>query len=197
MNKDDFNEEFGDHLAEMIIDGSPYKLISSELDRAKKNEAEIDWKIIGDKIASEVQSGKNHGFFVSLNLIDFAMQSYDADGENSIFEKFRFQYELAKNYSDQAGLERKFELYNNLVEEATLRLKTNSKEDPFYFWITRPLNRLAQLTQYWKGEEYAEPLWNRLVEITSEAGEDCFDLISSAAPWFVEKNPSLFERESI
>ena len=194
MSKDNFNEGFGTHLVEMIIGGSPYKLISSELDKAKNTEPEHDWRIIGDRIASELQSGKNHRFFVSLNLIDFAMQSYDEAGENSIFEKFRFQFELAKNYSDQGGLRRKFELYNNLVDEATLRLKTNSKEDPFYYWITRPLNRLAQLTQYWNGEESAEPLWIRLVEITSEAGEDCFDLVSDAAPWFVEKNHCLFGR---
>lgn len=193
MNEGEDNSiEFSNKLTDMIITKIPYKEISMELEKAKKSEMPLDWSIIGDNIASEVQSGKNHGFFTQLNIIDFAMQSYDADGERSIQQKFHCQFELAKNYSDQAGLKRKFELYENLVDEATSRLNVESKDDPFYYWVTRPLNRLAQLTQYWKGEEAAEPLWHRLLRLTTVAKEDSLQVISDAAPWFVEKNPHLF-----
>jgi len=71
-----------------------------------------------------------------------------------------------------------------------------SKDDPFYYWVTRPLNRLAQLTQYWKGEEAAEPLWHRLLRLTTVAKEDSLQVISDAAPWFVEKNPHLFSTDT-
>ena len=193
MNEGEDNSiEFSNKLTDMIITKIPYKEISMELEKAKKSEMPLDWSIIGDNIASEVQSGKNHGFFTQLNIIDFAMQSYDADGERSIQQKFHCQFELAKNYSDQAGLKRKFELYENLVDEATSRLNVESKDDPFYYWVTRPLNRLAQLTQYWKGEEAAEPLWHRLLRLTTVAKEDSLQVISDAAPWFVKKNPHLF-----
>ncbi len=197
MNEGEDNSiEFSNKLTDMIITKIPYKEISMELEKAKKSEMPLDWSIIGDNIASEAQSGKNHGFFTQLNIIDFAMQSYDADGERSIQQKFHCQFELAKNYSDQAGLKRKFELYENLVDEATSRLNVESKDDPFYYWVTRPLNRLAQLTQYWKGEEAAEPLWHRLLRLTTVAKEDSLQVISDAAPWFVEKNPHLFSTDT-
>ena len=197
MNEGEDNSiEFSNKLTDMIITKIPYKEISMELEKAKKSEMPLDWSIIGDNIASEAQSGKNHGFFTQLNIIDFAMQSYDVDGERSIQQKFHCQFELAKNYSDQAGLKRKFELYENLVDEAPSRLNVESKDDPFYYWVTRPLNRLAQLTQYWKGEEAAEPLWHRLLRLTTVAKEDSLQVISDAAPWFVEKNPHLFSTDT-
>ena len=196
MNEvEDMSIEFANKLIDMIITKTPYKEISIELEKTKKSEITLDWAVIGSNIASEAQSGKNHSFFTQLNIIDFAMQSYDADGERSIQKKFHCQFELAKNYSDQAGLDRKFELYENLVEEATSRLTVESMDDPFYYWATRPLNRLAQLTQYWKGEEVAEPLWHRLLDLTTSAKEDSLQVIADAAPWFVKKNPNLFSKE--
>ena len=191
----DASIEFANKLTDMIITKTPYKEISIEIENAIKSEITLDWSVIGEIIVSEAQSGKKHGFFTQLNIVDFAMQSYDVDGERSIQEKFRCQFELAKNYSDQAGLKRKFELYENLVDAATSRLIVNSKDDPFYYWVTRPLHRLAQLTQYWKGEEVAEPLWHRLLHLTNLAKEDSLQVIADAAPWFVEKNPHLFSRE--
>ena len=196
MNEvEDTSIEFANKLIDMIITKTPYKEISIELEKTKKSEITLDWAVIGRNIASEAQSGKKHGFFTQLNIIDFAMQSYEVDGERSIQEKFRCQFELAKNYSDQAGLKRKFELYENLVDSATSRLIVNSKDDPFYYWATRPLHRLAQLTQYWKGEEVAEPLWHRLLHLTTLAKENSLQVIADAAPWFVKKNPNLFSRE--
>lgn len=191
----DISIEFANKLIDMIITKTPYKEISIELEKTKKSEITLDWAVIGKNIASEAQSGKNHSFFTQLNIIDFAMQSYDADGERSIQEKFHCQFELAKNYSDQGGLKRKFELYENLVDAATSRLTVESTDDPFYYWATRPLNRLAQLTQYWKGEEVAEPLWHKLLHLTTLAKEDSLQVIVDAAPWFVKKNPNLFSRE--
>ncbi len=72
-------------------------------------------------------------------------------------------------------------------------MKNCSIEDTFDYWLTRSLNRLAQLTQEWEGEKAAEPLWHQLADLCIEAKEDLgLKTISSFAPWFVEAHPDLF-----
>ena len=76
-------------------------------------------------------------------------------------------------------------------------MKEKSTEDPFYYWLTRSLNRLAQLTQYWKGEEAAEPLWHQLVKVITEAKEENgLNIIENNAPWFAMAHPELFPNNS-
>ena len=187
---------FANKLSSMIINENPYAEISEELEGAIVSNQSLDWKVIGDHILSIIQSGEQQ-FFTHYNLLDFAMQVYEAGGEDSILKRFQCQFELANIYSDQAGLGRKFELYENLVEGATSRMENNSTEDQFYYWLTRPLNRLAQLTQYWKGEEAAEPLWHQLFKVFTEAKEEeGLNIIEHNAPWFVTAHPELFPHHS-
>lgn len=180
-------------ISTMIIDQNPYMEISKILDDAEDSNSSIDWGIVGDRIVAILQSGVS-GIFRQINFLDFAMQAYERDGEDSILKKFEAQFTLAQIESDQGGLKRKFELYEDLVESASSRLKENSTENPFYYWLTRPLNRLAQLTQRCKGREAAEPLWHRLVKVSSEAGEidGVFSVMKDNADWFIKKNPELF-----
>jgi len=184
---------FAKKISSMIINKIPYAEISKELEDAVDSNQSLEWEVVGDRIVAILQSGEAE-FFTHINLLDFAMQAFEADGEDSTLKRFQVQFSLAKTYSDQAGLKRKFELYEDLVEGATSRMEKNSTEDPFYYWLTRPLNRLAQLTQYWRGEEAAEPLWHRLVKVISEAGEmDAFlPVIEENAPWFIRAHPELF-----
>ena len=184
---------FAEKITSMIITKIPYAEIRKELEDTLDSNQSLEWGEVGRRIVAITVSGE-HEFFIRMNLLDFAMQAFEADGEDSTLERFQVQFELAKIYSDQAGLNRKFELYEDLVEGATSRLEKNSTEDPFYYWLTRPLNRLAQLTQYWRGEEVAAPLWHRLVKVTTEAGEiDAFlPVVVENAPWFITAHPELF-----
>ena len=184
---------FAEKISAMVVNKVPYVEIKNEIKDALDSKQPLEWGVVGSRIVAITQS-EEHEFFIHMNLLDFAMQAFEADGEDSILDRFQVQYSLANIYSDQAGLKRKFELYEDLVDGATSRMKENSTEDPFYYWSTRSLNRLAQLTQYWKGEEIAESLWHKLVKIISEAGDmDAFlPVIESNATWFIEANPEMF-----
>jgi len=188
---------FAEKISSMVVNKIPYDAIKKELKDASDSNQPLEWGAVGSGIVAIIQT-EEHPFFIHMNLLDFAMQAFEEDGEDSILDRFQVQFSLANMYSDQAGLKRKFELYEDLVEGATSRMKKNSTEDPFYYWSTRSLNRLAQLTQYWKGEEVAEPLWQRLVKIISEAGEmdALLPVVEANAPWFIEANPELFPSHS-
>jgi hypothetical protein len=60
------------------------------------------------------------------------------------------------------------------------------------------LNRLAQLTDYWIGEDEARPLWNELMEYALTSMEDeeqreALNVIKGNAPWFAEENEQHFQ----
>ena len=188
---------FAEKISGMVMNKVPYVEIRNEIKDALDTNQPLEWGVVGSYIFAITQS-EEHEFFIHMNLLDFAMQAFVVDGEDSILDRFQVQYSLANIHSDQAGLKRKFELYEDLVDGATSRMKENSTEDPFYYWSTRSLNRLAQLTQYWKGEEVAESLWHKLVKIISEAGDmDAFlPVIESNATWFIEENPEMFPNYS-
>ena len=188
---------FAEKISAMVVNKVPYVEIRNEIEDALDSNQPLEWGVVGSCIVAIAQS-EEHEFFIHMNLLDFAMQAFEVDGEDSILDRFQVQYSLANIYSDQAGLKRKFELYEDLVDGATSRMEENSTEDPFYYWSTRSLNRLAQLTQYWKGEEVAESLWHKLVKIISEAGDmDAFlPVIESNATWFIEANPEMFPNYS-
>ena len=193
-DSDNKNESllFARKISSMIINNIPYADISKKLEEAIDSNQSLDWEVIGDHIRAIIRTGE-HQFFTNYNLLDFSMQAYEADGEDSILKRFQCQFELARIYSDQAGLKRKFELYEDLVKEATSRMKENSTENPFYYWLTRPLNRLAQLTQEWMGKETAEPLWHQFANVCIEAKEEeGLEVIENYAPWFAAAHPELF-----
>ncbi|MBT4407827.1 MAG: hypothetical protein HOC79_08160 [Euryarchaeota archaeon] len=188
--------QFARKISSMIINNISYTEISKELEDAIGSNQSLDWEVIGDHICAIIQVVKNQ-FFTKYNLLDFSMQAYEADGEDSIFKRFQCQFALAKIYSDQSGLKRKIELYEDLVEESTSRMKEKSTEDPFYYWLTRSLNRLAQLTQEWMGKETAEPLWHQLANVCTEAKEDeGLKIIMQFAPWFVATHPEFFSHHT-
>ena len=104
-------------------------------------------------------------------------------------------WDLAIRYSDQAGLSRKFSLFAELVASTKADL---SREEHSVFFYTRALNRLAQLTDYWIGEDEARPLWQELMEYalsSMEEGEQlqALNVIRENAPWFAQENEQHFQ----
>jgi hypothetical protein len=59
------------------------------------------------------------------------------------------------------------------------------------------LNRLAELTQYWKGKEESVPLWKRLAEYAQDSSvnekKSILNVVRSNAPSFAKANQELFE----
>ena len=116
-------------------------------------------------------------------------------GDEGYADWMRAMFELAIRYSDQAGLSRKFSLFAELVASTKQDL---SKEERSILFYTRSLNRLAQLTDYWHGEDQARPLWQELLDYVlnfMEANEqlEALNVIRSNAPWFAEENKLYFE----
>jgi hypothetical protein len=116
-------------------------------------------------------------------------------GDEGYADWMRAMFELAIRYSDQAGLSRKFSLFAELVASTKQDL---SKEERSVLFYTRSLNRLAQLTDYWHGEDQARPLWQELLDYVlnfMEANEqlEALNVIRSNAPWFAEENKLYFE----
>ena len=103
-------ENIAEKIVSMTLEKKPYRSILKNIEEKSKQDLDIDWGIVGDYVTGQIKRGEGM-FFVNLNLLDFAMQSYAIDGENSIIKRLNCQFQLANNYSDQAGLERKFRLY--------------------------------------------------------------------------------------
>ena len=180
---------------DMIAASVEYGYIQDEIYKFRVHLDEKSWENIGDVLSVNLLE-KNLDIFEALNAHDFSMQIYSMAGSDAIVKKLAHQFELAKNYSDQGGLERKFSLYEGIVEETFPLIQIKTVEDKMHYFFTRALNRLAQLTQYWKGEEDAYPLWDRLANYAKTANQDekisTLQIISSYAPWFVEQNQELF-----
>jgi len=203
-------DEFGDVLIEMIIGEDPnYYDIQDCLLAKNKEHPEFDWEAVGDRITSKIKRQGDERddtiggerFFTMLNLLDFAMQAYEMAGEKAVLKKIERQFVLARHYSDQAGLKRKFELFEEIVETAYPLIVNRSFDDRMNYYFTRSLNRLAALSFYWRGEEEAERLYERLAlhgkdSETSEQ-EEIFSVISEFAYWFVEKRPELFTHANL
>jgi hypothetical protein len=117
-------------------------------------------------------------------------------GDDGYADWMRAMFDLANRYSDQAGLERKFDLYTELIESTKSDLL---REERSVFFYTRALNRLAQLTEYWHGEDEARPLWQELTDYAIDSIEEedeqhqALNVIRSNAPWFAEENNVLFQ----
>ena len=85
-------------------------------------------------------------------------------------------------------------LLNWLLQPRPIFLERNA----LFFFYTRALNRLAQLTDYWIGEDEARPLWQELMEYalsSMEEGEQlqALNVIRENAPWFAQENEQHFQ----
>ena len=140
----------------------------------------------------------NHGVnpFGVISLLEARVAILARAGDEGYADWMWNMWNLAVRYSDQAGLSRKFSLFSELVASTKADL---SREESSVFFYTRALNRLAQLTDYWIGENEARPLWKELMEyaLVSMEGDDqreALKVIKSNAPWFTQENEQHFPR---
>ena len=140
----------------------------------------------------------NHGVnpFGVISLLEARVAILARAGDEGYADWMWNMWNLAVRYSDQAGLSRKFSLFSELVASTKADL---SREESSVFFYTRALNRLAQLTDYWIGENGARPLWKELMEyaLVSMEGDDqreALKVIKSNAPWFTQENEQHFPR---
>ena len=143
------------------------------------------------------QTSNNHGVnpFDVISLLEARVAILARTGNEGYADWMRDMWELAVRYSDQAGLGRKFALFAELVASTKADL---SREERSVFFYTRALNRLAQLTDYWIGEDESRPLWNELMEyaLSSMEGDEqheALNVIKGNAPWFAEENEQHFQ----
>ena len=142
------------------------------------------------------QASGNYGVnpFDVISLLEARVAILARTGDEGYADWMQDMWELAVGYSDQAGLSRKFNLFAELVASTKADLTREERSVLFY---TRALNRLAQLTDYWIGEDEARPLWNELMEyaLTSMEGDEqhgALKVIKGNAPWFAEENEEHF-----
>lgn len=140
----------------------------------------------------------NHGVnpFTVISLLEARVVILARAGDEGYADWMWNMWNLAVRYSDQAGLSRKFSLFSELVASTKADL---SREESSVFFYTRALNRLAQLTDYWIGENEARPLWKELMEyaLASMEGDDqreALKVIKSNAPWFTQENEQHFPK---
>jgi hypothetical protein len=160
-----------------------------ELNHALYNLNAIGWEL---QISSN-ERGVNP--FDVISFLEASVAILARTGDEGYADWMRAMFELAIRYSDQAGLSRKFSLFAELVASTKQDL---SKEERSVLFYTRSLNRLAQLTDYWHGEDQARPLWQELLDYVlnfMEANEqlEALNVIRSNAPWFAEENKLYFE----
>lgn len=115
-------------------------------------------------------------------------------GDEGYADWMRDMFELAVRFSDQAGLGRKFRLFQELVASTKSDLQ---REERSVFFYTRALNRLAQLTEYWNGKDDARPLWHELMtyidqHMEPEDRREGLHVIKENAPWFAGEHPEVF-----
>ena len=143
------------------------------------------------------EASNNHGVnpFDVISLLEARVAIFARCGNEGYADWMQDMWDLAIRYSDQAGLSRKFSLFAELVASTKADL---SREERSILFYTRALNRLAQLTDYWIGEDEARPLWNELMEyaLTSMVGDEqheALNVIKGNAPWFAEENEHHFQ----
>jgi hypothetical protein len=179
------HEDIGRYLDE--ADLSVEELL--ELNHALYNFNAKNWEL---QNSSDVR-GVNP--FDVISYLEGSVAILARTGDEGYADWMRAMFELAIRYSDQAGLSRKFSLFAELVASTKQDL---SKEERSVLFYTRSLNRLAQLTDYWHGEDQARPLWQELLDYVlnfMEANEqlEALNVIRSNAPWFAEENKLYFE----
>lgn len=179
------HDEYEHYLDEANLSAEELLVLSSELYRLSS--AQWDTQ----------QALNNHGVnpFDVISLLEARVAILVRTGDEGYADWMQDMWDLAIRYSDQAGLSRKFSLFAELVASTKADL---SREERSVLFYTRALNRLAQLTDYWIGEDEARPLWQELMEYalsSMEEGEQlqALNVIRENAPWFAEENEKHFQ----
>ena len=179
------HDEYEHYLDEANLSVEELLALSSELYRLSSAQWEVQ------------QASNKFGVnpFDVISLLEARVAILARTGDEGYADWMQDMWDLAVRYSDQAGLGRKFNLFAELVASTKADL---SREERSVLFYTRALNRLAQLTDYWIGEDEARPLWNELMEyaLTSMVGDEqhaALKVIKANAPWFAEENEQHFQ----
>ena len=178
------HDEYEHYLDEANLSVEELLALSSELYRLSSAQWEVQ--------KASTKFGVNP--FDVISLLEARVAILARTGDEGYADWMRDMWDLAIRYSDQAGLGRKFNLFAELVASTKADL---SREERSVLFYTRALNRLAQLTDYWIGEDEARPLWNELMgyALTSMVGDErhaALKVIKGNAPWFAEENEEHF-----
>ena len=179
------HDEYEHYLDEANLSVEELLALSSELYRLSSAQWEVQ--------KASTKFGVNP--FDVISLLEARVAILARTGDEGYADWMRDMWDLAIRYSDQAGLGRKFNLFAELVASTKADL---SREERSVLFYTRALNRLAQLTDYWIGEDEARPLWNELMgyALTSMVGDEqhaALKVIKGNAPWFAEENEQHFQ----
>lgn len=191
-----------DEMMQLMQNYADYKDIERFLDEANLSVEELlnlDQALyLLNTTNWELQKNPNaHGVnpFDVISYLEVRVAILARTGDEGYADWMRAMFELAIRYSDQAGLDRKFSLFAELVASTKEDL---SREERSVLFYTRSLNRLAQLTDYWRGEDQARPLWQELLDYVLNFMEpdeqlEALNVIRSNAPWFADENTQHFQ----
>ena len=145
------HDEYEHYLDETNLSVEELLALSSELYRLSSAQWEVQ------------QASNKFGVnpFDVISLLEARVAILARTGDEGYADWMRDMWELAIRYSDQAGLRRKFNLFAELVASTKADL---SREERSVLFYTRALNRLAQLTDYWIGEDEACGISRRVQE---------------------------------
>ena len=190
--EDSEGKELVKWLIDSIINGRGYEEIVTKISLESDNtSAEHVWNEIALGLIEWGSVQKN--IFWAISAFDFASTMYGLAGKEHDVSRIHCLFTLAKIYSDQGGLKRKFKLFEQVIEETKSMIDSGDTSKSVYFYYSRGLNRIAKLHDEWGHEKESEKYYRELIAAAPLGNEEesIQNLTSGNAPWFYEKNPEL------
>lgn len=190
--EDSEGKELVKWLIDSIINGRGYEEIETKISLESDNtSAEYVWNEIALGLIEWASVQKN--IFWAISAFDFASTMYGLAGKEHDVSRIHCLFTLAKIYSDQGGLSRKFKLFEQVIEETKSMIDSGDTNKSVYYYYSRGLNRIANLHNNWGNQEEAEKYYRELIAAAPLGNEEetIQNLISGNASWFYEKNPEL------
>ena len=190
--EDSEGKELVKWLIDSIINGRGYEEIETKISLESDNtSAEYVWNEIALGLIEWASVQKN--IFWAISAFDFASTMYGLAGKEHDVTRIHCLFTLAKIYSDQGGLSRKFKLFEQVIEETKSMIDSGDTNKSVYYYYSRGLNRIANLHNNWGNQEEAEKYYRELIAAAPLGNEEetIQNLISGNARGFYEKNPEL------
>ena len=190
--EDSEGKELVKWLIDSIINGRGYEEIETKISLESDNtSAEYVWNEIALGLIEWASVQEN--IFWAISAFDFASTMYGLAGKEHDVSRIHCLFTLAKIYSDQGGLSRKFKLFEQVIEETKSMIDSGDTNKSVYYYYSRGLNRIANLHNNWGNQEEAEKYYRELIAAAPLGNEEetIQNLTSGNAPWFYEKNPEL------
>ena len=190
--EDSEGKELVKWLIDSIINGRGYEEIETKISLESDNtSAEYVWNEIALGLIEWASVQEN--IFWAISAFDFASTMYGLAGKEHDVSRIHCLFTLAKIYSDQGGLSRKFKLFEQVIEETKSMIDSGDTNKSVYYYYSRGLNRIANLHNNWGNQEEAEKYYRELIAAAPLGNEEetIQNLISGNARGFYERNPEL------